>query len=267
MRVPRGACCVNCSTSALLPAPASPLTNAILPARVPASRRYCASSSSCGWRSRRSTPGVSGKPPRLGTGDAFWGYRARNLGASAAVALQCSDAVPASASARLSGGSLRRRGEDLVLDQHAYPARPTVLAARKVGALLIEQPAGVRIADLDQHVVVGLGDALDHPEERLIRTELEGEGGLAAVAVAEPRLGCLARIDHAVAARLRQLLARRLAHLDQGGRLAGALAEQHLGGGGIDQLEGEHGDAHRCRGRRRRPRCAAADAQGGERED
>ncbi len=73
MRVPRGACWVNSSTSALLPAPASPLTKAILPARVPASRRYCASCSSCGWRSRRSTPGVSGKPPRLGTGDPFWG--------------------------------------------------------------------------------------------------------------------------------------------------------------------------------------------------
>src|SRR5580700_83118 len=79
-----------------------------------------------------------------------------------------------------------------MLEQHSDSTRPAIRASRKVGVLLIEDFAGMSVADSDQHVVVRLGDSSHHSEERLFGAGLRRNAGLTPVAVSQ-RL-CLDRL-------------------------------------------------------------------------
>jgi hypothetical protein len=144
-----------------------------------------------------------------------------------------------------------------MLDQHSHAARPTLRSSGEVGCLFIDYFPGLRVCNSNQNVIVGLRDSPHDSNERLIGAALQGDAGLAAVAVAKRfgsdrfRInGC--HVSEDVAARFREHPARRLAHFPHRGFGAGRLPQQRRRRRGIFQLKVKYSELDYRRPRRRR---------------
>ena len=89
----------------------------------------------------------------------------------------CSAAIATAARLSVSGPIY----QDLMLDQNAEPASPTVIAAREICLLLVNELAGAGVANLNRHVVIRLGHSRDDPEKRLRGAQSLREVGLTSV--------------------------------------------------------------------------------------
>src|SRR6202035_4756390 len=78
-----------------------------------------------------------------------------------------------------------RCNQHLVLDQHTDSACPAIRPSGEIGLLLIEDFAGLSIADLNQDIVVGLSNSSYDPNERLFGACLQCNTGLAPIAIAQ----------------------------------------------------------------------------------
>lgn len=133
-----------------------------------------------------------------------------------------------------------------MLNQHPDSARPTVRPSRKVGRLLIQYFAGVNVGNLNDYVVVSLGNSLHDSKQRLVGTVTQSDAGLASLAVPQ-RFGPnglgvgIIQVNQNVSARLRKHPARLAAHLLHCGFGVRRLSQESRRRRGVFEFEIEHG--------------------------